>query len=64
MLCVVQSGALVITHYRIIGIYCAGFCARFSNGRIVKSGGKDLALEPEKWMRRQERLFNGYQYAT
>lgn len=44
-----ERGFLVITHYqRLLNYIVPDFVHVFANGRIVKSGGKELALELEE----------------
>ena len=49
MRCAAQSGLGVITHYqRLLEYIVPDFAHVLVNGRIVKSGGKELALELEE----------------
>src|SRR5213079_2479097 len=44
-----ERGILVITHYqRLLNYIVPDFVHVLSNGRIVRSGGKELALELEE----------------
>jgi Fe-S cluster assembly ATP-binding protein len=57
-------GVLIITHYqRILNYIKPDFVHVMFDGRIVKSGGRDLALELEQkgyeWLRPQEAEVNG-----
>ncbi|MBK9138163.1 MAG: Fe-S cluster assembly ATPase SufC [Verrucomicrobia bacterium] len=56
-----QNAALVITHYqRLLNYIVPDFVHVLMDGRIVRSGGKELALELEErgydWIAREQRL--------